>query len=484
MQMKVTDVTTKMVTSAIGTLKEAKEKKAEAAFYSMLDSAVNARSNDMTQSFSQTVSSNQASTKQDASVNNQSTVKDTTTQTNTKDVSKTNQTTPNSKSQKKTEFEQAKEVVEEVCKQLGITEEELYAQFDQLSAAIASLLMQELGVTQQELDLVVEELGLDLTDLFNQSDLMNTVVALTGAEDISAVLTNESLYGQVKEISAQLDALQESFPVVEELEPQDLKSLQDNLQLLQNAPVVQEQPREVLREDDSDKTLLRQNVSTETQNVETEEAVSGPTLEVVKEKSSAKEDTSSHGQSMTGQEGFSQFANRVAQNMNPTAVDGAQQFAQQAELEAVIREITDYVKLQVNAETTSMEMQLHPESYGKLNLHIAVRDGVVTARMAVENEAVRSALESQLVQLREDMNERGLKVDAVEVTIASHEFERNLEEGQEGQSGTEEDLQRRPRQINLNDEGMTLEELAEMSEAEALTRRIMLENGNSIDFSA
>ena len=129
-------------------------------------------------------------------------------------------------------------------------------------------------------------------------------------------------------------------------------------------------------------------------------------------------------------------------------------------------------------------MQLHPESYGKLNLHVSVREGVVTAQMAVENEMVRSALEAQVVMLKDEMAARGLKVDAVEVTIASHEFERNLDEGQQEQEHAQETDSHTHRRINLQSEPLTLEELMEMSESEALTRKIMLENGNSIDYSA
>lgn len=208
-----------------------------------------------------------------------------------------------------------------------------------------------------------------------------------------------------------------------------------------------------------------------------------PALEVVSDKkqsSSTGNEPTEH--QMTGNEAFQQFTGRVA-DYAQQIVNG-NEFVQQTDMQEVVREIMDYVRLQVNAETTSLEMQLHPESYGKLNLHVSVREGVVTAKLAVENEMVKSALEAQVVQLKEDMNERGLHVDAVEVTIESHEFERNLEEGQNNNEEPSEERHASQRQINLMDEEMSIEELDAMSEAEALTRKIMLENGNSINFSA
>ena len=41
---------------------------------------------------------------------------------------------------------------------------------------------------------------------------------------------------------------------------------------------------------------------------------------------------------------------------------------------------------------------------------------------------VKEALESQLVLFKQNMNQAGVKVDAVEVTVGSHELERNLEQ--------------------------------------------------------
>ena len=38
-----------------------------------------------------------------------------------------------------------------------------------------------------------------------------------------------------------------------------------------------------------------------------------------------------------------------------------------------------------------------------------------------------------MAELRESLNQSGVKVDAVEVTVASHEFEKNLEQNNKRQ---------------------------------------------------
>lgn len=46
-------------------------------------------------------------------------------------------------------------------------------------------------------------------------------------------------------------------------------------------------------------------------------------------------------------------------------------------------------------------------------------------------------LETQVADLRQNLNQAGVKVDAIEVTVASHEFEKNLEQNQENEKQQE-----------------------------------------------
>ena len=77
-----------------------------------------------------------------------------------------------------------------------------------------------------------------------------------------------------------------------------------------------------------------------------------------------------------------------------------------------------------------MELQLQPENLGKLNLVIASRDGIITAQFMAENDVVKSAIENQIVMLKDNFEQQGLKVEAVEVMVQTHGFEmgKNLRE--------------------------------------------------------
>lgn len=150
----------------------------------------------------------------------------------------------------------------------------------------------------------------------------------------------------------------------------------------------------------------------------------------------------------------------------------------------VIRQVSEFTRVMYQGDTTSMEMQLNPENLGKIYVQVTAKEGVVTAHLAVQNEIVKEALENQTIQLRENMNQQGIKVEAVEVTIASHEFERNLEQNQQGSAQDEqrEQASKSPRRnISMNQ----LDEMSGlMSEEEMLVAKIMRDNGNSVDFTA
>ena len=121
---------------------------------------------------------------------------------------------------------------------------------------------------------------------------------------------------------------------------------------------------------------------------------------------------------------------------------------------------------------------------GKIILKVTEQEGAVTAKIMTQNAVVKEALEAQTVELRQNLEQAGVKVDAVEVTVASHEFEKNLEQNAEGekQQGEQQEKEKgRTRRLNLND----LSELSGvMSEEETLAAKMMAEQGNSVDYTA
>ncbi len=152
---------------------------------------------------------------------------------------------------------------------------------------------------------------------------------------------------------------------------------------------------------------------------------------------------------------------------------------------SIMSQVTDSIRVNYTPDTTSMELQLHPASLGTVNMNIASNNGVVTAHILVENEAVKAALESQLITLQQTFDEQGMKVEAVEVAVANYDLNRgndsNPGEDAQKQSTSAGRITRR-RSINLND--LDEEEIGELSEEEAISADMMARSGNSVDYTA
>ena len=146
-----------------------------------------------------------------------------------------------------------------------------------------------------------------------------------------------------------------------------------------------------------------------------------------------------------------------------------------------MRQIMDYMRIQVRPETSQLEMQLHPESLGTLHIQLSSRGGMVTANFITQNEAVKAALESQMIQLKESFEQQGVKVEAIEVTVQSHAFERNLDQGRGQNSGQEQTAKRaRARRIAPMDPV----DVEEPGEREELAADLLAASGSQVDYTA
>ena len=147
----------------------------------------------------------------------------------------------------------------------------------------------------------------------------------------------------------------------------------------------------------------------------------------------------------------------------------------------IMNQIMDYMKVNLKGELSDIEMQLHPASLGNLQIQIASKGGVITANFVTQNETVKAILESQMIQLKNQFEEQGVKVEAIEVTVQTHEFERNLDQGRGNrQSGQEPSRKTRVRKIDLNNPIQS----EEFFEEDELARSMMEAGGNTVDYTA
>lgn len=334
------------------------------------------------------------------------------------------------------------------------------------------------SVSEEELQGVMDELGMTETDLMDPVQLNELLMAVSGAEDSFALLTDEELYGNVKSI----------LDLQKDLTGQAQEELQLTPEKWQDAvtKVVTEEPVITVEvEDHATDAAERSQSDVELPTVEQEpeEKIQAPVQNTQEEKT--KDSGNRHESQTTGQQGNLLLQNLKEENF----LSGLQQASQTegtqtTDTQDIMRQIMDYMKVSVKADGSDLEMQLHPQSLGTLHVQVASKNGVVTANFITQNETVKAALESQMVQLKESFAEQGVKVEAIEVTVQTHSFEQNLEQGRGNQSDQESGAgvsRRRTRRINLN---TAFAEDEPQTEEDRIAADIMSANGNTVDFTA
>ena len=334
------------------------------------------------------------------------------------------------------------------------------------------------SVSEEELQGVMDELGMTETDLMDPAQLNELLMAVSGAEDSFALLTDEELYGNVKSI----------LDLQKDLTGQTQEELQLTPEKWQDAvtKVVTEEPVITVEVEDHATDAaerLQSDVELPTVEQEPEEKIQAPVQNTQEEKT--KDSGNRHESQTAGQQGNLLLQNLKEENF----LSGLQQASQTegtqtTDTQDIMRQIMDYMKVSVKADSSDLEMQLHPQSLGTLHVQVASKNGVVTANFITQNETVKAALESQMVQLKESFAEQGVKVEAIEVTVQTHSFEQNLEQGRGNQSDQESGAgvsRRRTRRINLN---TAFVEDEPQTEEDRIAADIMSANGNTVDFTA
>lgn len=453
MGLRVEDMMNGAISNVFDAITDAKTKKTEKAFAAFLDNAAksNLTTNDYLSSNGVVPSSEEADS----------------AKTDMKNTAKSDAKLDSSEKEIKSTDDVSKKKIN--SEDVSADEEQLVADIE---SAIKEIVAQQLGITIEEVDSILSELDMNAIDLLQGNNLLEFVMQVNGIDDMSAVLTDETLMNQLKELADEIDfAVSDVLAeqgISKEILPQIVETVKssDETEVANTTSVKNEETVIVTEDTQETQVVIESNKADTTQNNE-------------------------YASKDNGNESMPMESHGLQQNQATQIVDAlseVQTSYTSVDMEEIVNQIVEQIKVQITEESTSMEMQLNPESYGKMQLQVVVKDGIVTAQMAVENEAVRNALEAQVVQLREEMNNQGVKVEAIEVTIASHEFERNLEQDSNASEQAFEEAQakatRQRMNLNLTMEDLSAEDIENMSDAEVLERKIMLESGNRMSIQA
>lgn len=384
--------------------------------------------------------------------------------------------------------------------------EESSETLEQAETDVVNAIAEEYGVSEEEINKLLEEMGLSVLDLLNPQNLVNFIVQLTGVASGEELLLDESFLsvmetldnlaeGLMKELNVDMEGLQELIDQMDlvNTETELPASFQENLDAALEQANVQEDT-EVTGEKAQNAEVevevkVEKQEETKAVNTNTNEAEDTTVVQNTKEDTSFTGNQNSEGNSLLNHQSNANetiVTQQTNVNVSQVADLSQTQFSSymSADTVQIMEQIVQQMRVTISPETTSMEMQLNPENLGKVYVNISSEEGVVNAQFHATNEVVKEALEAQIATLRENLNQAGVKVDAIEVTIASHEFERNLEQNQqnpEEQKEVQEGSANKRRNISID----SLDELSGvMTEEESLVAQMMKDNGNSVDFTA
>ncbi len=121
--------------------------------------------------------------------------------------------------------------------------------------------------------------------------------------------------------------------------------------------------------------------------------------------------------------GVAAFTEKLASSLEN--VNGEENISQtQATMNRIVEQVVRQVRIRVLPQTRSIELQLNPETLGRVNLSVIHANGVMKATLTVQNQVAKEALESQMAVLKENLESHGLKVESVEVNVSEFGFKK------------------------------------------------------------
>lgn len=302
-------------------------------------------------------------------------------QCNTKDVSNQVQETV-----EQVDTVDANEVLAEVAEAVNVLKEK-----------IADVL----GITEEELEKLMAESGFNVMNLFQPEVLQQLVLQVNGTSEATDLLTNETMCSQLQEL---LETVEDFTGLV------DMEQLQAIVETDQSfSSMMDEQPLEKI-----EPTAERTSLEDQEQVITVQKEVAS-----TDDKSEQRKDSSSkNSDNPLGT--FQQFVQNLTDSVAGTGEVVAENVEKMQQMQEIVNQVVEKIKVTLSYDTTSMEMQLNPENLGKVNVSIISKNGEMTAAFTVENQIAKEALESQMTTLKDNLQEQGIKVEAIEVTVAQH----------------------------------------------------------------
>ena len=136
--------------------------------------------------------------------------------------------------------------------------------------------------------------------------------------------------------------------------------------------------------------------------------------------------------------------------------------------QSILDQVKGQIKLtELGAGTTEIRMTLTPETLGEVSMRISTQNGVITAQFVAASQRVKEILESNFNQLKEELNEKGIQVGELSVSVQQ-------DQTSDAQKAFEQEQQKNSTRINQIIDNIVDE----------LEEPLILEQGSTISVTA
>lgn len=346
----------------------------------------------------------------------------------------------------------------------------------------------ELDISDDKLEEVMSILGLTNADLLQSQNIADIFMEVTGTQDAMDIITDAALTQSFQNI---ISTVEQTVDNLSEDTGMSIEQIKDfiNDNMTNSAAVVDDKTVvDDIRTEENVQTNASDKMTGDNEDVN---SINEDTLDNISQSVEKKITIQSDNKSSDNMKGYngsdkssdvkttvSEISSNLVQSiqnsfeevMNTTTtqtVNGAD----------VIKQIINSVKVAGNNVVQSMEIQLNPEHLGKVTLNVTSKSGVITAEIVAQNEQVKKAIESQINTLKDNFENQGIKIEAVEVTVQSHSFEsgQNLK-GNDSEQG---------KRFKGTRKAVRLEDFEEMSEeSDELIDNLIQNENSSVEYTA
>jgi flagellar hook-length control protein FliK len=329
---------------------------------------------------------------------------------------------------------------------------------------VKDTIKEELDVSDEDIAKAMEVLGITDNDLLSVVKVTELVSALTGADSIT-LITDDDMSGKLTSV---LDAVNTAQEDIADMLNTDVD---DAVLVVRTDAVVKK---------DTDETVVKNTDSsiTDNQSVSETESLSNVLAAKVTAQGSSKheESTGEHtGEQNHNTQSYGGVADSIIQSMKDSFADIVTEDTSRVSEADIVNQVIDQIKLSSGRELTSIEVMLNPERLGSVHVTVTAKNGILSAQIAAQNEQVKTALENQVTALKENFQNQGIKVEAVEITVMTHQFEAGQNFGQ-NESERKQSEQKINKKLNLSD---YMDDEDETVSAQDIRRKDSIQNGNS-----